>query len=117
MTCRSITAGMLLMAGAACHSSPALANDDLRCSIDHAPDRACTISDTVEDGVHYMDFHLDDGRRMTFVGRSQTGWWTGTLNGQPAMGYERNRGNVIFSTFDLQFTFAWWHPDREHGTY
>lgn len=88
----------------------------VRCSIDNAPGRACTMTDRVRGGVHHMVFEMD-GRRVTFVGRSQTGWWSGELDGRPAMGYERNRGNMVISTTDLTTVFAWWYPGREHGTY
>ncbi len=107
----------LLMAGAIGSGAPALANEGLRCSIDYRPDRACTMTDRVENGVHHLEFRLDDGRRVIFIGRSQTGWWSGVLDGKPAMGFERNRSHVIFSTADLQTTFTWWRPGSEHGTY
>ena len=87
-----------------------------RCSLDYAPDLACTVSDEVENGVHHMTFRLD-GREVIFVGRSQTGWWSGELDGRPAMGFERNRGHVVFSTTDLEMVFAWWYPGQEHGSY
>jgi len=109
---------MLLTAiGLACAAGPALAQDQVRCAIDYAPDRACTMTDHVEDGVHHMEFRIEGGQQVTFVGRSQTGWWSGTLNGKPAMGYERNRGNLVFSTVDLETSFAWWYPGQEHGAY
>lgn len=57
------------------------------------------------------------GREVTFVGRGGGGWWSGMLNGVPAMGFERNRGHVMFSTRDLAHRFAWWHAESEHGTY
>ena len=89
----------------------------VRCSIDYAPDRACQMSDTVAgSGVHRMVFRQGN-RTLVFVGRSNTGWWAGKLDGRPAMGYERNRGNVVFSTYDLRTTLSWWYPRQEHGSY
>jgi hypothetical protein len=106
----------LLPAALLASSSAAQGPEQVRCSIDYAPDRPCTRSGTVEDGVHHMTFRIGS-QKVTFVGRSQTGWWSGELNGRPAMGYERNRGNMIFSTADLETVFAWWYPGQEHGTY
>ena len=97
-------------------SSASQGPEQARCSIDYAPDRPCSVSDTVKDGVHHMIFRIGN-QQITFVGRSQTGWWSGELNGRPAMGYERNRGNIVFSTEDLKSVFAWWYPDQEHGSY
>jgi hypothetical protein len=37
--------------------------------------------------------------------------------GQPAMGYELNRGHVVFSTVDLKNTFEWWTDGNQHGRY
>jgi hypothetical protein len=54
--------------------------------------------------------------RVRFTGRSQGAWWSGQLDGQPAMGFELNRGHVV-STSDLKMTFEWWSKDNEHGTY
>lgn len=91
--------------------------DQVRCSLDYAPDRACRLTDTVlPGGTHRMVFRAG-GRDVTFVGRKQTGWWAGRLNGRPAMGYERNRGNMVLSTYDLRTTFAWWYPRQAHGSY
>ena len=101
----------LLMIAAA--ASP----ETVRCSLDEIPPTRCTMTDTIApDGSHRLLFRAN-GIRIRFVGRSQTGWWSGTLNGKPAMGYERNRGNVVFSTTDLKQSFAWWYPRDEHGTY
>ena len=94
-----------------------LAVDHVRCELDAGPPRDCRLTDTVgRDGTHRMVFTFDT-RRVVFVGRSQTGWWAGTLNGRPAMGYERNRGNMVLSTQDLKTSFAWWYPGMAHGTY
>ena len=95
----------------------AAAPEPVRCSLDEVPLAHCMMIDRVaSDGSHSLLFRAG-GIRVRFIGRSQTGWWSGTLNGKPAMGYERNRGNVVFSTTDLKQTFAWWYPRDEHGTY
>lgn len=87
------------------------------CSLDYAKAVPCRFSDRVgADGAHAMTFTL--GRRqLRFVGRSQTGWWSGTLDGKPAMGLELNRGHTRFSTTDLSTSFDWWLPGQEHGRY
>jgi hypothetical protein len=93
------------------------ASDAVRCSVNYAPDRACRLTDTVAaGGVHRMVFEAG-GQRLVFVGRKQTGWWAGKLNGRPAMGYERNRGSMVLSTYDLRTNLAWWYPGQAHGTY
>jgi hypothetical protein len=98
-------------------AAPAPAADQVRCSVDNGPAFACTYADSaLPDGSHRMDF-TGNGKHVQFVGKAQTGWWSGRLNGKPAMGYERNRGNMVFSTGDLASTFAWWYPTQEHGSY
>lgn len=93
------------------------ATDSVRCSLNYAPDRACRLTDTVgRGGLHRMVFAVG-GRQLTFVGKKQTGWWAGKLNGKPAMGYERNRGNMVLSTYDLSTSFSWWYPPNAHGAY
>ena len=75
------------------------------------------MSDQVgSDGSHTMEF-LFGKNRVRFSGKSQTGWWSGQLDGQTAMGRELNRGHVVFSTADLKTTFEWWSEGHEHGTY
>lgn len=96
---------------------PALAADQVRCSWDDGPAKPCSYADTVgPGGTHKMVFS-GAGRRTVFTGKPQTGWWSGKLDGKPAMGYERNRGNMVFSTGDLSARFAWWYPTQEHGSY
>jgi hypothetical protein len=91
--------------------------EPVRCSLDEVLLAHCRLIDQVAaDGAHHMLFEAE-GRRILFVGRSQSGWWSGRLDGRPAMGYERNRGNVVFSTVDLKRRFAWWYPGEEHGSY
>lgn len=96
---------------------PALAAEQVRCSRDDGPAKPCTYTDTVRpDGSHRMVFSGGPGPTI-FIGKPQTGWWSGKLNGKPAMGYERNRGNIVFATTDLSSRFAWWYPTEEHGSY
>ncbi len=107
-----------LLAGTSAAAQPRTpATDTVRCSLNYGPERACRLTDTVQQGgVHRMTFDAG-GQKLTFVGRKQTGWWSGKLNGRPAMGYERNRGNMVLSTYDLRTSFAWWYPRDAHGSY
>lgn len=100
----------------ACSSGEAFVSS-VQCMRDEADAAACQMSDTLTaDGSH--DITFVSGKTTTrFVGKSQSGWWSGTLDGKPAMGYERNRGHVVFSTTDLAHTFSWWSQGNEHGSY
>ncbi|MBO9663860.1 hypothetical protein [Dokdonella sp.] len=85
--------------------------DDTRpsglCEINDAKADDCRMSDTVAaDGTHTMVF-ITGQQRIEFVGKSQTGWWSGKLEGEPAMGREINRSHIMFSTIDLKTTFEW----------
>ena len=110
---------ILALAGVAAASAmPAAAQTSaVRCSIDYMPERACQLADAAApNGVHRIV--IRSGKRtLVFVGRSQTGWWAGKLDGRPAMAYERNRGNVVLSTYDLKTNVAWWYPGQAHGSY
>jgi hypothetical protein len=87
------------------------------CSLNYAKAAPCRMSNRVAaDGVHHIEFVFGE-RRVSFTGTSQTGWWSGKLDGQPAMGRELNRGHVMYSTVDLQTTFEWWSEGNEHGSY
>lgn len=89
----------------------------MRCSLNDGPEQACVLIDQAgRGGTHRMSF-AGPRIRVSFVGRANSGWWSGRLNGKPAMGYERNRGNVVFSTTDLSTRFAWWYSGSAHGTY
>ena len=95
----------------------AVAPEAVRCTLDERPIAGCRMADTVlPDGRHRLVF-TGGVKPVVFVGRGANGWWSGTLDGRPAMGYERNRGNVVFATSDLGQTFSWWYPGQEHGTY
>jgi len=87
------------------------------CSSNYTEAVACRLSDVVgDDETHTLEFTFGN-TRVRFVGKSQTGWWSGKLDGQPAMGYELNRGHVVFSTIDLKTTFEWWTEGSQHGRY
>lgn len=78
-----------------------------RCEINDSKPDVCRMTDTVAaDGTHTMVF-ITGQQRIEFVGKSQTGWWSGKLEGMPAMGREINRGHIMFSTVDLQTAFEW----------
>ncbi|HCB75589.1 MAG TPA: hypothetical protein DEP91_05365 [Sphingomonas bacterium] len=109
---RLAVAAMLLAAPAA-----AQAPERVRCVVDHGPAQDCRVTFSTAGGVRTLRFDMVGGRRVTFVGRAQTGWWSGRLDGKPAMGFERNRGNVAFATSDLAHSFEWYYPDSEHGRY
>ena len=90
---------------------------DAMCSLNYAKAVPCRMSDRVDAaGTHSMRFVIGD-RQIRFTGRAQTGWWSGRLNGAPAMGIELNRGHGRFSTLDLATSFDWWLPGQEHGRY
>jgi len=89
----------------------------VKCSSNDAPAVDCRMTDTVSaDGTHTMEF-VAGAKRIRFSGRSQTGWWSGQLDGRPAMGRELNRGHTVYSTVDLETTFEWWSNGNEHGSY
>lgn len=91
--------------------------ESVRCSLNDGPERTCVFADeALPSGGHRMTF-TGPGIKVSFIGRANSGWWSGQLNGKAAMGYERNRGNVVFSTNDLGTRFAWWYPRNAHGTY
>lgn len=118
MPSKMLTLAFLVLGGLAtpaCSGEPVVVS--VHCALDGAPAKPCEMSDRVEaDGTHNMSF-VSGQARTRFVGKSQSGWWSGRLNGQPAMGYERNRGHVVFSTMDLESTFTWWSEGHEHGAY
>lgn len=75
---------------------------------------ACLLTDTATRRGHHMVFRA--GRqRAVFDGRRNSAWWSGQLNGRPAMGYEVNRGHIVFSSTDLQNRFEWWYPGSRVG--
>ena len=109
---------LLIVAALAAPVAPAMAQraEAVRCSVNYRPAIPCRMTNSAGGGLQRMTFTFGN-QRTTFVGKAQTGWWSGTLNGRPAMGYERNRGNMVFSTTDLKTVFAWWYPANEHGRY
>lgn len=82
--------------------------------------RPCRIEIKVDGagGARRVRFSMS-GQSVEFIGHAQGPWWSGTLDGRPAMGYELNRGHVVYSTRDLDpdTLFEWWSPGMEHGTY
>jgi hypothetical protein len=108
----------LVAAAAAGSATPADAvKVSASCSLDYAQAAPCTLSDSVgPNEVHTIDFVFGT-IRVRFTGKTQTGWWSGTLNGKPAMGYELNRGHTLYVTTDLATRFEWWSQGHEHGTY
>ena len=89
----------------------------MQCALNDAPAVACRMTDNVDaNGTHMMDFVFGT-QHARFSGHSQTGWWSGQLDGRAAMGRELNRGHVVFSTVDLKTTFEWWSAGSEHGSY
>lgn len=93
------------------------ARERVICSIGDTAERPCVYTTRIDArGMHHMTFRTSRGRAV-FIGRAQSGWWSGRLNGKLAMGYERNRGNMVFSTYDLSTRLSWWYPRDAHGTY
>lgn len=77
------------------------------CALNAAQPKPCDISDTVAaDGQHDLRFAFG-GTPVGFFGRNAGPWWSGELNGRPAMGYERNRRHTVLSSTDLKTTFEW----------
>jgi len=109
--------GAAACAGLGRAEDAAAPGEPVRCALNDAPAVACRMTDHVDaKGTHSMEFVFGT-QRARFSGRSQTGWWSGQLDGQPAMGRELNRGHVVFSTVDLTSTFEWWSEGSEHGSY
>lgn len=99
------------------HTSRAVPAESMQCVLDHGKPLPCSMTDHVDSQlVHSIRFTLPD-RTVTFAGKTQTGWWSGKLDGKPAMGYELNRGHVVYSTGDLGTAFEWWLPGMRHGNY
>lgn len=91
--------------------------EKVMCSRDGARPVACTVAITTSrDGKRILDFNAS-GTKVRIIGKAQSGWWSGTLDGKPAMGIELNRGYTRFSTSDLATTFDWFYPGQQHGTY
>ena len=96
--------------------------EDVTCSFDDGSAERCTM--TVTDVLGTGDGGPDQeivwtasDRAVLFVGRRMGPWWSGELDGAPAMGRELNRGNVVFSTRDLERSFQYWADGMEHGSY
>ncbi|NEU94943.1 hypothetical protein [Bradyrhizobium uaiense] len=110
-TVRGVTAGLIAavasLAGTAGSSAQGLVNWSGFCALDAAQPKPCSVSDTVAtDGQHDLRFSFGS-IAVSFFGRNAGAWWSGELNGRPAMGYERNRGHTVLSATDLKTTFEW----------
>lgn len=90
----------------------------LYCQSGAQPAQTCRMNIKTEPGDADMtlEFTLASGS-VRFKGQHQSAWWSGQLNGKPAMGYELNRGHTLYSTTDLSTTFEWWYGDMQHGSY
>ena len=87
------------------------------CVFGYGEPTACrATADASPDGTVTVVYRAT-GRQAVFRGRSQSGWWSGTLNGAPAMGYELNRGHIVYSTRDLKGVFEHWSAGMQHGRY
>lgn len=91
--------------------------EKVMCSTDGAKAAPCTMTITATGGGDHVLVFAAGGKRVRVTGKSQTGWWSGTLDGRPAMGIEINRGYTRWSTADLTHTFDWFYPGQQHGTY
>ena len=95
-----------------------LAAEPATCVFGPAPPEPCRLTfTTTRNGTTRMQAQAGKGRQIVFVGKRASGWWSGTLNGAPAMGHELNRGNVVFSTRTLDRSFQYWTRGNEHGSY
>ncbi|UIJ46502.1 hypothetical protein LZK98_06015 [Sphingomonas cannabina] len=94
-------------------------SEQATCAFDTAPPESCTVAFTVRtDGTTELRAKAIKGEHQAvFIGRRQSGWWAGTLDGAEAMGYELNRGNVTFATRALDRTFQYYTAGHEHGSY
>lgn len=88
------------------------------CAFDVAAPEPCTIDIRVDaEGITHFEAVGRGGHRIRFTGRRADGWWSGALDDAPAMGYERNRGNVVFATRALDRSFQYWTAGNAHGRY
>ena len=81
------------------------------------PPRSCTVDFVAGPNGSTVLLARSGRRSLRFVGRRSDGWWSGTLGGRRAMGFELNRGNIVFRTADLRTSFQYWTPGSEHGSY
>lgn len=110
-----VSIAALAVAALPAAAAPVTGRDKVLCLFgDAARPVPCVLTDTVTRGGHQMVFTA--GRqRTTFVGRNNSAWWQGRLNGRPAMGYERDRGHTVYSSLDLTTRFEWWYPGGGSG--
>ncbi|MGK6318110.1 hypothetical protein [Sphingomonas sp. DT-204] len=100
-------------------AATAQTSEQATCVFDTAPSERCTVTFIVRtDGATELRAKaLEGGHQAVFIGRRQSGWWAGTLDGAAVMGYELNRGNVTFATRALDRTFQYYTAGHEHGSY
>ena len=111
----SLVAAALGLFGAGAAAQPS--NEAVVCAADDQKPAPCRLQESIrDDGSHVMVFERANTRH-TFTANHQSGWWSGTLDGSPAMGMELNRGHMRISTTNLKHRFVWWYPRYEHGTY
>lgn len=87
------------------------------CFADDQEPAPCRFRDSIRDHHTHVMVFVGGAAQHIFVAKEQTEWWSGTLDGSPAMGIELNRGHMKISTVDLMHRFEWWYPNDEHGTY
>ena len=98
-------------------SSSLAVTEKATCLLDNNLPAPCkVVFDKQADGQDIVTLDID-GKTIVFTGMHQGEWWSGELAGKPAMGYERNRGNVVFSARDLTMTLQYWTQGNEHGSY
>lgn len=88
------------------------------CVVGDAAPQPCTMSFGIPDDAasRVVSFKIGNDN-VVFRGNNQGPWWSGALDGNPAMGYELNRGHVVFSNQKLDQQFEYWTKGNEHGSY
>ena len=103
-------------------ASPAANGEAVTCAFEDGSETRCIMSiaevpGTTDHGPDQEIMWTSRVRFAIFVGRRMGPWWSGELDGEPAMGFELNRGHVVLSTRDLEHTFRYWADGMEHGNY
>jgi hypothetical protein len=90
---------------------------EIYCVVNTSEPRPCVTRFTTDArGVRTVRMTVGKSQYV-FIGRARDGWWSGRLNGKPAMGYELNRANVKFSTSDLSLSVQYYYSGSQNGTY
>lgn len=101
-------------------TAPAPAGDSIpvTCIFGEGDPTPCTMTSTANDSEGGITIAFRVGPdTITFRGKRQDRWWSGTLNDAPAMAYELNRGHVVFNSRTLDHYFEYWTKGNEHGSY